>query len=109
MTYNCSVQSNREYIFLMWEITFLEQMMTIEIILDNSSNQSAVMNYGMNISAVLTRYTRDEYFESTITVTLLSPDTNGTIVNCSTPIQSAEAFWLFNSSGMSYVRIIWVK
>lgn len=99
VTYNCSIQSNREHAFLMWEITNPEQM-PIEIIFDNSSSLSVVMNYDMNISAVLTRYIRDEYVESTITLTLLRPDMNGTLVNCSTPIVNAEEVWLFNSSGI---------
>ena len=95
--FNCSIQSNSEYIYLTWEIAFPGET-PVEFTFANSSTQNVTMDYGTGISAVFTEYTRDQYIESILMLTLLPPH-NGTAVNCHTDIQSAMELAVFETPG----------
>ena len=97
--FNCSIQSNSEYIYLTWEITFPRET-PIEFTFDNSSTQNVMMDYDFGISAVFTEYTRDEYIESNLQLMVLRQDINGTVVTCRTDVQSTTHIALFDISGM---------
>ena len=98
--FNCSILSNSEYIYLTWEIVFPGET-PVEFTFDNSSTQNVTMDYGTGvppISAVFTKYSRDEYIESILLLTLL-PLHNGTAVNCHTDIQNVTELVHFETPG----------
>ena len=96
--FNCSIQSNSEYIYLTWEIAFPGES-PVEFTFDNSSTQNVMMDYGVGISAVFTDYTIDEYIESNMVVTVLRQNVNETVVTCQTDVQNSTQLALFDISG----------
>ena len=84
ISYTCSVMSNSEMVQLTWHVT-LPGGITANITYDNTSILNTADNIGINnnIITTLTRYTSDEYIESTIVFTVLADvDLNMTLLEC---------------------------
>lgn len=71
----------------------------MEFTFDNSSTQNVTMAYGSGIRAVFTKYTKDEYIESIILLTIFQ-NRNETVVNCLTDVQNATELFLYEPSGI---------
>lgn len=98
--YNCSITSNSEDLYLQWEV-ILPNMHLITTVFDGTALDGIADDLDMNISATLTRYTRDEYIESTLILTLLrGVNMNGTIINCLSNIVNGTELAQFNTSGI---------
>jgi hypothetical protein len=98
--YNCSIMSPSH---LVWVITVPGET-PVEIVLDHSTTQNVMINYGKNIIVVLARYTTDDFINahSAILLILTSPVMNGTTVNCKTDGESAVETVFLNISGIPY-------
>ncbi len=95
--YNCSIQSNSETLLLLWHVTFPGQM-PLTIVYNDTDNMTRQNGY---VSASLTSYTRDEYIESILTITV-QPETSTEhlVLQCSIEdLGNDSSEVLINSSG----------
>ncbi len=101
ITYNCSIQTNSENIFLLWEFTFPNGMQPQRVMYNSSSTlQLPTTLVGMGFQVRLTDYVLDKYIESVVEVTLIMDvDVNRIVLGCSTDIADAEVTVIVNTSG----------
>ncbi len=82
ISYNCSILSNIETLYLIWIITF-PGLMPISIVYDNTSLLNTMNELGMNVSSRITAFESDEYIESELEFTVLRDVLqNGAILEC---------------------------
>ncbi len=101
--YNCSIESNTEYLHLIWNVSFPDYDVLPEVITYNdTSTLLSRDDQGYNISTTLTRY-GEGHIEATIEITLTDNFTmNGTLilVECSiTDLESDSLTYIVNTSG----------
>ena len=107
VTYNCSIKSNTENLYLAWSVTFPE-FLPVEITYDSSNFVGDFDDLDMNISASLIDYS-DNYIESAITLTVQNIDyiTSGTVIECSiADLDRANITLLLNISGMKQATYV---
>ena len=103
ISYNCSIQSNRETVHLTWRVTLPGQM-PINITYGDASNKS-VDHINSFITIVLTQYVRDVYVESVFQLKVQAGVfTNQTILECLiADLGSAMTYIFVNSSGINNI------
>ncbi len=101
ITYNCSIQTNSENIFLIWEFTFPNGTQPQRVAYNSSSTLQLPTTLGMGFEVRLTDYVQDEYIESVVKLTLMTDvvNVNGIVLECSTDIADAEVTVVVRTSG----------
>ena len=96
----CSVMSNSEEVQLTWTVTFPGES-PIEISYNGSSIVNETHFLDKNVTAILSKYTTNEFVESVILLTVLSGVyINGTTIECSSEdLDSKAVDVLVNASG----------